>query len=598
MYRLLLLFKNSRLLLLLLSIFSYSCHSTGQQNKKESDWWGKRTIPAYVTEDLPASPELIFKNASFEWYRFGAVDSVLASKLINKQASQFQEILQYTDKQLDTKPLKFYFYPSSETKGLKLQNSSPCQINFDKNEVHLVVNDFFSDHYLAQANELLIYRLLGPAQTTGLQQGLAIYFSKNWQKYGFKHWAGRLAQADQLPDLEDLLDKEVWDYRSDLIYGSAAAALVDFLIEESGKASFLETYTHWVPTESERTKLEKSWKQHCLMAVESTLSAKLQSIPYFKGFNFAHEGYRIYNGYGSKKAEQALVHLKNMQSNAIAIVPYSFSRYPKRPHPIPVAKRAGSENDESVIQSAEVAQSLGLSVILKPQIWVGRGMWTGDIEMSSDQDWESFFDQYGHWISHYAIMAEIYEWESLCIGTELVQTTLKRDHNWRKLIRSLRSLYSGSMTYAANWGDEFEKTTFWDELDYIGLNCYYPLSQKDGASDKDLMKGFRAVIDKIKKVHQRYQKPIVFTEIGFPSIEQPWKKPHEDWGDFEVNVAHQSRCYEVVFKSIQNQAWCKGILWWKYPSDLMDKRKKETGFTPHGKMAEGVVADWFDQLQQ
>jgi hypothetical protein len=284
-----------------------------------------------------------------------------------------------------------------------------------------------------------------------------------------------------------------------------------------------------------------------------------------------------------------------MQASAIAIVPYSYVRYPKKPHPIPVVKQAGAENDESVIQSSEDAQALGLSVVLKPQIWVGRGMWTGDIEMGSDADWQVFFKHYGHWITHYAMLAEIHEWESLCIGTELIATTLKREQDWKKLARNIRHIYNGAMTYAANWGEEFEKTTLWEDLDYIGLNCYYPLSKKSNPSDRELKKGFEAVIDKIKTVHRRYKKPVVFTEIGFPCIEAPWVEPHNDWGEFVHNPQHQKRCYEIVFEKIKDQPWCNGILWWKYPSDLSPNRRRETGFTPHNKPAEAVVAKWFGE---
>jgi homoserine trans-succinylase len=31
------------------------------------------------------------------------------------------------------------------------------------------------------------------------------------------------------------------------------------------------------------------------------------------------------------------------------------------------------------------------------------------------------------------------------------------------------------LTYAANW-DDFDKVPFWNELDYIGIDAYFPLS--------------------------------------------------------------------------------------------------------------------------
>ena len=548
-------------------------------------------------EALPASPDTIAQTTHFQFFGYGEIDRTISQAFIQTLETSITKIESFAGKRIGPSPIHCFFYPTQEIKGLMLQNSAPCQLDVEKREIHLVVNNIFADHYLGKSNELLLADLLGAPNTYALQAGTAIFFSEKWQKMGYPYWAGKLLAANQLPDLGDLLNNQKWEPGSDLIYGSAAAAFCDFLINRFGNHVFLEKYKNWNFSPFEISTLEPDWKAYCSKWIKiAHTSATSPLTPYLKGFNFAHEGYRIYNGYGSRKAQQSLDQLKALGTNTVAIIPYSFTRHPKMPDPIPVVKRAGTENDESVIQSAEYAQSLGFSIVIKPQIWVGRGMWTGDIEMGSDADWELFFKHYGHWVSHYAMLAEIYGWEMLCIGTELVQTSLQRENNWRQLIEDIRSLYHGSVTYAANWGDEFENVTFWEDLDFIGLNCYYPLSKKENPSDRELKKGFALVIDKIEKVNARYNKPVIFTEIGFPCIKAAWKEPHMDWGEFETNSDHQRRCYEVVFNGIHNKPWCKGILWWKYPSDVDQNRRRETGFTPLNKAAENVVAKWFSQL--
>ena len=573
-----------------------SCDSKGQKNYDESDWSQRRKIPAYIVEEIPSVPDTLKSSQHFDFYKYGSVGDSLLVWYQAELESAVGKIETLTGKQLDDRSLNCFFYPSPEMKGLLLKNSSPCHVDFGKQEIHLVVNNIFADHYLGMANELLLYRLVGQPENVALQRGLAIYFSDHWQKWGYQFWAHKLLMASQLPPLSDLWEEEKWKNGSGLIYGTAAASFCDFMIQQVGEQAFFEKYYKEDIKNTESRQLESSWRKYISSKPTASPTTHPAEVSYVKGFNFAHEGYRIYNGYGSRKASQSLLHQKNMNANAVAVVPYSYTRYPKKPHPIPVAKGAGMENDESVIQSSEEAQALGLKVILKPQIWVGRGMWTGDIEMKKDGDWPLFFEHYGHWISHYAIMSEIYGWEMLCIGTELVQTTLNRERNWKKLIRDLRLLFNGNLTYAANWGDEFENIRFWGELDFIGLNCYYPLSHKEDPSDRELAKGFNSVIGKIERVHKRYKKPIIFTEIGFPCIQSPWKEPHKDWGDFVPNAEHQRRCYEIVFSGIKNKSWCKGILWWKYPSDLEPQRSRNTGFTPHGNPAEKVVAKWFSQL--
>jgi len=239
---------------------------------------------------------------------------------------------------------------------------------------------------------------------------------------------------------------------------------------------------------------------------------------------------------------------------------------------------------------------MGMSVLLKPHIWVGRGSWPGDIFMQNETDWQQFFKHYHRWILHYALLAEIHQIDMLCIGVELVKTSKSRDADWREIIRKIRGLYGGKLTYAANWGDEFEQIRFWDELDFIGLNCYYPLSNAKDASDAELEEGFTKVVSKIEKVTDRYHKPLVFTEIGFRSKTAPWLEPHAgNWSE-DYNGTDQKRCYEIVFKSIENQPWCRGILWWKYPSYLSAEEAKNAAFSPGNKPAEQVVKKWFAKL--
>jgi len=210
----------------------------------------------------------------------------------------------------------------------------------------------------------------------------------------------------------------------------------------------------------------------------------------------------------------------------------------------------------------------------------------------SAADWDAFFDYYYRWIRHYAFLAEIHEMEALCVGVEFAKATLSHEAEWRKMFKGLRGLYQGKLTYAANWGSEFEQVGFWDELDFIGLNCYYPLSKSKEPTKEELKANFEIVKSKITKVYNKFKKPIVFTEIGFRSINGPWKSPHAE-GDDSFNPEHQRLCYEVVFEGIENQPWCGGILWWKFPSYLEYRGEENGAFTPNNKLAEETVREWF-----
>jgi hypothetical protein len=217
--------------------------------------------------------------------------------------------------------------------------------------------------------------------------------------------------------------------------------------------------------------------------------------------------------------------------------------------------------------------------------------------MQSKADWDAFFRYYEAWMVHYALMAEIHHMDMLCVGTEFAKATLAREDDWRKLIRKLRLIYSGPMVYAANWGEEFENLKFWDELDYIGLDCYYPLSKANQPSDAELLAGFRSVLGKVEKVATRNGKPVILTEIGFRSVEAPWKQPHESSRGPALSLQCQERCYRAVVQALGEADFIEGIFWWKWPSTLENGGPADTGFGPNGKPAEQVVETWFRGIE-
>ena len=58
---------------------------------------------------------------------------------------------------------------------------------------------------------------------------------------------------------------------------------------------------------------------------------------------------------------------------------------------------------------------------------------------------------------------------------------LNRPKFWNELILKIKKLYKGKLTYAANW-DEYKRIHFWNVLDYIGVDAYFPLTDKKSSS--------------------------------------------------------------------------------------------------------------------
>lgn len=294
-----------------------------------------------------------------------------------------------------------------------------------------------------------------------------------------------------------------------------------------------------------------------------------------RGVNFTSEPPDIY---GSDGARRMLESLPRYGVNAVALVPYGFSSRNRAEVRFP----GSMEPDEGVEELTAVAHSLGMKVLLKPGVWVDGG-YAGDLEFSSTEDRAKWFAEYRAFLEHYARLAKRIHADIFCVGGEFVKLS-KYDAEWRKLITRARELYPGPLVYAANFGSEFESLTFWDALDYIGLQEYYPLPD-------DLSTA--ALVQKVEAVQRRFQKPIIFTEAGFSSYEAPNRRPWEE-APRKVSPDDQARCYEAVLSAFYHKPWFQGVYWWKLGSNGYGSLQ-DGSLTPWGKPAMDVITTWYSK---
>jgi len=489
---------------------------------------------------------------------------------------------------------EIHLYHRAEDKGLLTKNTHQSTIDFSEQKIHLVINKLYPYGFSEKENQLYLRNLLGAPTSEILERGLAVYFCKNWQRLGYLNIAKKILRAEDLKSLDDFMEFYQSEGISPILKTALAGYFINFLIETNGKETFLADYKQWQSDDVTLQLLEKSWNLKIVgnenNRVEANAKESMTSLPYMKGFNFAHEGYQIYNGYGSRMAQQSLQRIASLSANAVAIIPYTFMRDPKVAAPIPIAQRAGQENDEASVRSHYDAQQLGINTLLKPQIWL-RGSWPGEIEMDTPENWDIFFRYYTNWITHYALLAEIHQFDILCIGVEMTETGLQKPDEWRKLIRKIRAIYSGPITYGSNWGEEFEQITFWEDLDYIGVSCYYPLTKKEKISEKDLSASFSDILKILKKVQKKNQRPLLLTEIGFRNINHPWTLPHARPDGRSENPADQELAYRIVLESLQEADYITGVFWWKYPANL--DYKNQNAFAPLRLPAETTVERFF-----
>lgn len=293
-----------------------------------------------------------------------------------------------------------------------------------------------------------------------------------------------------------------------------------------------------------------------------------------KGVNFTAEGR---GGYGAEGALEVLRELPKYGVNSIALVPYGMTRQGTAS-----IRFGGLERDEHIEKVAAHARSLGMKIMLKPQIWMPGGF-IGDLDFSTPQERAAWFTQYRAFIGHHARLAARIRADIFCVGTEL--SKLSPDQaEWRRIIREVRAVYSGPLTYAAVQGPEFETLRFWDALDYIGLNNYYPLPD-------DLSTA--AIVAKVEAVQKKFRKPVIFPEAGFASLEGPHREPWDETRR-KLSMEDQARCYEAIYKAFWGKPWFKGIYWWKVGTNGFGG-PADGSHTPWGKPAMEVVRRWYQR---
>jgi hypothetical protein len=217
--------------------------------------------------------------------------------------------------------------------------------------------------------------------------------------------------------------------------------------------------------------------------------------------------------------------------------------------------------------------------------------------MKSEAEWNEWFAQYTAHILAYAAIAEAHGFEQFCIGTELLTPLKSRPQLWLGLLAQVREIYRGKITYAANWSDDLMENPLWPYLDYIGIQAYFPIAENENPSLSELELGWESHLPLLKELSAKFNKKVLFTEIGYKSTENAGIKPWE-WNTFSnrfykpISKKTQYLCYQAFFNIVWDQPWFAGIHIWEWQSrDTSDGNNND--FTLESKPALNAVSKGF-----
>lgn len=295
-----------------------------------------------------------------------------------------------------------------------------------------------------------------------------------------------------------------------------------------------------------------------------------------------------------KPTSAEFINIKKLNANWLSVIPYGYSKDYTPNINFNTDKQWWGEKIIGVKGTIKLAKEQGLKVMLKPHLWFGWNKSATEFNLNTEKDWLNWEKSYTTYIIAFAKIAQQQQVDLFCFSTELKQVVLKRPLFFKRLIQNIKTVYKGKLTYAANW-DNYQNVTFWTDIDYIGVDAYFPLSEDKTPSVIELNEKWQPIKQNLKKLSIQLDKPVLFTEYGFESCDFNTK---ETWGShnkYPANEQAQINAYQSFYTSFYNEKWFAGGFIWKWHLTQRTMRNTATSFTPQGKKVEFLIQKTFDK---
>lgn len=325
-------------------------------------------------------------------------------------------------------------------------------------------------------------------------------------------------------------------------------------------------------------------------------------LTYHRGVNYA-DIWSSTTGYGSGASARQHKRLRAIGVNSIAVTPFGFQEGATSNGLVGFMGEGpiqGKWNrDEEFGREVALARESGLRVMMKPHIWShdfwNGKEWHGTVRQSTAQDHKTWWASYRKFILHYARFSQRTGVDALCIGTELVKMSTSYPDEWRALIRDVREIYDGELTYAAHWDREWREIQFWGDLDYIGIASYFPLEVSDSATVEELADAWEPHKWEIAQLARTVNRPVLFLEVGYRPIDGAWREPWKYSGG-RPNREAPAQAFRGLFRAFEGESWFRGVYIWKVFTDTKGwGRDEEDGFRIMNLPVERVIDSVFSQ---
>jgi hypothetical protein len=304
--------------------------------------------------------------------------------------------------------------------------------------------------------------------------------------------------------------------------------------------------------------------------------------PFFQaGFAYSHVG----GNYDTDASSLELQKMRAAGGNMVQLLVFAYIHRLNAPE----LSTGSAHWDRDLRGGIRRAKAAGLRTMIKLQMWgpgFENGKFSADIQMTNAADWLAFMGNYRRYVLHYAQLAADTDADIFCIGTEMARASRSAiiTGKWRALADEVRSIYSGPLTYAAHQTEAVD-VPFWDRMDYIGVDGYYPIAK------------LPAALDELEHLSKRWNRPVIFTEAGFSSsayaLTEPWRAgPYKAPLD-SVRLDLQAEGWKTLLAELWRRNFIWGVYAWKWHPNPAWGGPTNADHTPQGKPALEVIHRFF-----
>jgi hypothetical protein len=352
----------------------------------------------------------------------------------------------------------------------------------------------------------------------------------------------------------------------------------------------------------------------------TTLTAPVVIDPVYKfqGFNFALWNKDFRKSTPSYKSDFITMfhYMKTLNSNTIIIDwPVNFNDDGTL---IPYSKAIATPSFSDISEVAKLGKDSGFFVILKPHSTLvnstdNRNIWNTDSTKFNPK----FLKEWNNYLR--LMLDSVNNVDGVCIGTELNHVDNVRRDEWISLIKDIKTIFKGQLTYDGLFSRWLSVPTisdvvFWDQVDYISASLYIPVAKNDNASVNNIIYGWynqndyqgnklgdiTNVIDYLRALSIKYKKQIYAMESGYQSANTGLYDVNNSPNNTKtINNDLQARGFSGYFNVTSNNLdLFAGIsIWGMWTGTIQQKNINDIWYTmefsPYNKPASDTIKKYF-----